>query len=324
MIRIGLLGASRISRGAVIEPAARIDEVEVSCVAARDPGRAAAFAKEHGIPHVEPDYEALVGSDAVDIVYNGLPPSGHAPWSIAALEAGKHVLCEKPFAMNADEAQAMVDAADRNDRFLVEAFHHRFHPAWVRALEIVRGGALGTVQRMNGRFNVAIAFDPGEIRYKPELGGGAMMDLGCYPVHWVRSVMRTEPAVISASATRHESGVDTSMRAELEFPGGVLATVECSMSEDLPEGLDVDLEVDGDAGKLIMTNPLVPHAGSEIIVERNGETVREEFAGESTYYHQLLHTAQVLRGEAEPLTGGADAVGNMRVLDAAYRLAGIR
>jgi predicted dehydrogenase len=324
MIRIGLLGASRISHGAIIEPAAKIDGVEVSCVAARDADRAADFAKEHGIPHVAHDYDALIAGDQVDLIYNGLPPSGHARWSIAALEAGKHVLCEKPFAMNSDEAQAMVDAAETTGNILIEAFHHRFHPAWIRALEIIRGGALGTVRRIYGRFNVAIGFDPAEIRYVPELGGGAMMDLGCYPVHWVRSVMGTEPEVVSASANRHESGVDTSMQAELEFPNGAMAKVECSMSEDLPEGLDVELEVEGDSGKLIMTNPLVPHAGSEIIVESNGDTVREEFAGESTYYHQLLHTAQVLRGEAVPLTGGADAVGNMRALDAAYRLAGIR
>jgi predicted dehydrogenase len=324
MTRIGLLGASRISRGAIIEPAAKIDGVVVSCVAARDADRAAGLAKEHGIPHVAHDYDALIASDQVDLIYNGLPPSGHARWSIAALEAGKHVLCEKPFAMNSDEAQAMVDAAGTTGNNLIEAFHHRYHPAWIRALELIQEGAIGAVQRMYGRFNVAIGFDPAEIRYVPELGGGAMMDLGCYPVHWVRSVMGKEPEVVSASAVLHTSGVDTSMQAELEFPGGVTANVECSMSEDLPEGLDVVLEVEGDAGKLIMTNPLVPHAGSEIVVESKGETVREAFAGESTYYHQLLHTAQVLGGEAEPLTGGADAIGNMRVLDAAYRMSGIR
>ena len=324
MIRIGLLGASRISRGAIIEPAAKIDGVEVSCVAARDPDRAAEFANEHGIPHVEQDYESLLASDKVDLVYNGLPPSGHASWSIAALEAGKHVLCEKPFAKNADEAQAMVDAADKTGNVLVEAFHHRYHPAWIRTVELAREGAIGDVRSLSGRFNYPIPFEPGEIRYIPELGGGALMDLGCYPVHWARSVVGAEPEVISAYATRHESGVDTSMEAKLRFPGGVVATVECSMSGDLPEELDVGLEVEGDAGKLIMTNPLVPHVGSEVIVESEGDMVREEFAGKSTYYHQLAHTAKVLRGEVEPLTGGADAVGNMRVLDEAYSLAGIR
>ena len=324
MIRIGLLGASRISRGAVIEPAAKIDGVEVSHVGARDPWRAAEFALDHGISNVESDYESLVASDEVDLVYNGLPPSGHASWSIAALEAGKAVLCEKPFAMNADEAQAMVDAAEKTGGILIEAFHHRYHPAWIRALELVNGGAIGEIRSLSGRFNYPIPFDPDEIRYKPELGGGALMDLGCYPVHWARTVMSKEPEVASASAVRHESGVDTSMRAELAFPGDVRAEIDCSMSGDLPEELDVELRVVGESGTLTMTNPLVPHVGSEIVLQSDGTETREKFAGESTYYHQLLHTAKVLRGEAEPLTGGADAVGNMKVLDAAYQLAGLR
>ena len=132
MIRIGLLGASRVSRYAVIEPAAHIDGIEVHTVAARDAARAAAFAEELAIPHVAADYEALIASDAVDLVYNGLPPSSHARWTIAALEAGKHVLCEKPFAMNATEAQAMVDAAGRTGKILVEAYHYRFHPLFAR------------------------------------------------------------------------------------------------------------------------------------------------------------------------------------------------
>ena len=324
MIRIGLLGASRISRGAVIEPATKIDGVEVSRVAARDPDRAAEFASEHGIASVEPDYESLIASDKVDLIYNGLPPAGHAPWSIAALEAGKHVLCEKPFAMNADEAQAMVDAAERTGNVLIEAFHHRFHPAVIRTLEIVHSGAIGAVISLQARFNHPIAFDPTEIRYVPRLGGGALMDLGCYPVHWVRSVMGAEPEVEWASAVRHKSGVDTSLEARLAFPGSVAATVACSMAEELPERLDVELEVVGDTGTLTMTNPLVPHVGSQIIIENDGDTVREEFAGESTYFHQLEHVAQVLKGKAKPITGGADAVGNMRVLDAAYGLAGFR
>jgi predicted dehydrogenase len=125
MIRIGLLGASRVSRYAIIDPATGIEGIQVSSVAARDPDRAAMFAEENGIPYVEVDYESLVTSHNVDIVYNGLPPSSHARWSIAALEAGKHVLCEKPFAMNAGEAQAMVGAADRSGKFLIEAYHYR-------------------------------------------------------------------------------------------------------------------------------------------------------------------------------------------------------
>ena len=324
MIRIGLLGASRVSRYAVIEPATTIEGVEVSAVAARDPARAAVFAKENGIPRVEHDYESLVTSNAVDLVYNGLPPSSHARWSIAALEAGKHVLCEKPFAMNAGEAKAMVEAAERSGNVLIEAYHYRFHPLFARVLEVLGSGRIGAVRELNARFNVRIAYSPGEIRYKPALGGGAMMDLGCYCVHWVRSVMATEPEVLSASAIRHDSGVDIEMEAVLEFPGGVMARVSSSMSEDLPEGLDAELVIRCESGTLTVVNPIAPHAGHELILEMADGRISEEVAGETTYVHQLRHVIDVLTGSAEPLTGGRDAIATMSVLDDIYRLAGMR
>ena len=169
MIRIGLLGASRVSRYAVIEPAAEVAGVEVSAVAARDAARAAVFAGENGIAKVEADYEALVSSDEVDLVYNGLPPSGHARWTIAALESGKHVLCEKPFAMNAGEARAMVDAAERTGNYLIEAYHYRFHPLFARVLGVLDSGVIGPVRGMGAHFNVRIVPEQGEIRYDPAL-----------------------------------------------------------------------------------------------------------------------------------------------------------
>ena len=324
MIRIGLLGASRVSRYAVIEPAATIEGIDVSAVAARDAARAASFAAENGIPGVATDYEALLASDAVDLVYNGLPPAGHAHWTIAALEAGKHVLCEKPFAMNAAEAQAMVDAANRTGKVLVEAYHYRFHPLFARVLEVLDSGAIGAIRGITAHFNVRILPEPGEIRYDPVLGGGAMMDLGCYCVHWARSVMRAEPEVLSAAAVLHESGVDVGMQAELQFPGGVRADVRSSMAKTLDEGLDARLEITGERGKLTVVNPVSPHMGHELVIEAPGARTREEVAGETTFAHQLRHVIRVLGGETEPLTGGRDAVATMRVLDGIYELAGLR
>jgi predicted dehydrogenase len=151
-----------------------------------------------------------------------------------------------------------------------------------------------------------------------------MMDLGCYCVHWVRSVMGTEPEVLSAAAIRHESGVDVEMVAVLEFPGGVTAEVRASMSEDLAEGLDAALEISGERGKLTVVNPIAPHMGHELVIEAAGGTSREEVAGETTFAYQLRHVIGVLQGTVEPLTGGRDAVATMRVLDAIYRAAGMR
>ena len=185
-------------------------------------------------------------------------------------------------------------------------------------------GAIGAVRGIRAHFNVRIPPEPGEIRYDPALGGGAMMDLGCYCVHWARSVMRVEPEVLSAAAVRHETGVDVAMQALLGFPGGVRAELRSSMAEGLDEGLDAGLEITGERGKVTVVNPIAPHMGHELIIEAAGGTSREKVAGDTTFVHQLRHVIGVLQGTVEPLTGGNDAVATMRVLDAIYRAAGMR
>jgi predicted dehydrogenase len=320
-VRIGLLGASKISRGAVIGPARELDGVEVTRVAARDPARARAFADEHGIGGIESDYAALVESDAVDLVYNGLPPNGHAEWSIRALVAGKHVLCEKPFAMNAAEVETMLEATEASDAFLVEAFHHRYHPLWHRIVELLAERVVGDIREVEAHFWTPIPWRAGELRYDPALGGGAMMDLGCYPVHWSRTVVGTEPKVASASATWHDSGVDLSMQARLEFPGGETAKVFCSMDEQALDGSESALVVSGSKGRMTVVNPLAPHGGHTLTIETAEGSHSEEVPGQSTYYHQLEWMLDVIAGRKAPLTGGDDGFANMRVLDAAYALA---
>ena len=321
VIRIGLLGASRIARGAILEPASSINGVEVTRVAASAVDKATAYADEHGIPGVEEDYAALVASDAVDLVYNALPPSGHMQWSVAALESGKHVLCEKPFAMNAGQAQQMVDVANASPGVLIEAFHHRFHPLHDRILEIVASRRLGAIQGLESHFDVAIPYRPGELRHTLEVGGGALMDLGCYPVHWVRTVMQSEPAVVRALAVQQREGVDTSMTATLDF-NGVPASIETSMAEGTE--FRANLVIEGARGRLTVVNPLSPHNGHELILDIDGSTESTTVDGNSTYWHQLAHVVDVLNGKAETITGGADAIANMRTIDAIYEAAGLR
>ena len=323
MIRIGLLGASRIARGAVLAPAREIEGVEVIRVAARSAERAGEYAAEHGIDAVSPDYEALVSASDVDLVYNGLPPSEHERWSIRALEAGKHVLCEKPFAMHAGQAENMAAAARSSGRVLMEAFHYRFHPLFARILEVIESGQLGAVRELEAHFNVPVPFTDTELRYRPELGGGAMMDLGCYPLHWARTVMGSEPTVLRASARQHESGVDVAMQADLEFAGDVRASISCAMNEDLPDGLDDELCVVCQRGTLVVDNPLAPHRGHSLTIETAGARDAEKVSGRSTYFHQLEHMLAVIRGEAEPILGPADAIANMRALESIYACAGM-
>lgn len=321
MIHIGLLGASRIAVGAIIQPAASFRRVRVQAIAARSPARAREYAETHGIPETHADYAALVASPDVDLVYNALPPSEHKPWTIAALRAGKHVLCEKPFALSPAEAEAMVEAARDTGNVLIEAFHYCFHPLFQRVLAIIDAGTIGAVRHIDAHFNTAIAYRPNELRYDRALGGGALMDLGCYPLHWVRTVLCQEPEVLAASGEWHDAGVDVAMSADLVFPRGATAKVQCSMSGDLPGGLDNTLRVTGSAGVLTVDNLIAPHRGHTLVVDSGQGVVSETLSTQPTYYYQLQHVIDVIESGATQRTGGSDAVNTMRLIHAIYRKA---
>ena len=311
-LRIGLLGAARIAPPAVIVPASKRDDVIVTVVAARDPARAAAFAAEHGVADVAADYDALIHRDDVDLVYVGLPVSAHAEWTIKALEAGKAVLCEKSFCSNADEARAMVAAAERAGRPLIEAYHYRLHRVMRRAVEIVASGELGTLRRVEALFDVPIKYDPNEIRWRADQGGGALGDLGCYPLHAVRSLIGAEPDVVSARI-RMEHGVDAETSAVLRFPGGVDGRISCSMLAPRPMAT---LFVEGDKGRLDIVNFIGPQMGCQFTVTVDGKTRGEPTDGPTTYEAQLDHVVEVMAGRAKPMLGGAGAIAQMAAIDA--------
>jgi predicted dehydrogenase len=311
-LRIGLLGAAKIAPPAVITPAAARSDVVISAVAARDPARAAAFAQTHAIPAVAEDYDALVRREDVDLVYNALPIAAHAEWSIRALQAGKPVLCEKAFAINQDQARAMVAAAVRADLPLIEAFHYRFHPVMLRAIEIVRSGELGPLAGAVGKFCVPIAYRPDEIRWRADQGGGALGDLGSYPAHALRTLIGEEPEVVRASIERMH-GVDATVTAELKFPGDIAAELACSMTAERPVA---EVIVRGERGRLHVMNFVAPHLGARFTV-RIGERLRDEATdGPTTYAAQLDHVVEVMNGRAGMVTGGRDAIANMALLDA--------
>jgi predicted dehydrogenase len=187
-LRIGTLGAARITPAALVKPARTVPEVEIVAVAARDHARAEKFARKHGITTIHDSYEALLADPSVQAVYNPLPNGLHGRWTIAALEAGKHVLCEKPFTANADEAEAVAAvAAEHPDLVVMEAFHYRFHPLVPALLDIIAGGELGTVRRIETRMCIPLPVRS-DIRYQLDLAGGALMDVGCYAIHQLRTL----------------------------------------------------------------------------------------------------------------------------------------
>jgi predicted dehydrogenase len=317
---LGILGAAGIAPAAVLQPARRRDDVVIAAVASRRGARG--YADRFGIERAYDSYEDLLADPGIDLVYNALPPSLHARWSIAALEAGRHVLCEKPFAMNAAEAERVVAAAERSGRRVVEAFHDHYHPlsAWVR--RFLAEEALGTLHRAEAVFRGATPFDPDSIRHDPALGGGALMDLGCYPIHWLRAGLRAEPEVRRAEAALNPLGADLAIEAHLEFPGGVVARVEASMADGV--SLASTLMVEGERGRLHVDNLVFPAAGHSIVTEIDGVSRRRTVAGEETYDHQLAAVVEALTS-GDPLpTEGDDPVGNMQVIDAIYAAAGVR
>ena len=322
MLRFGILGAARIAPLALIQPAKLLPDVSVAAVAASSVEKAQAFAKLHDIATVSESYAALVESPHLDAIYNALPPSLHEQWSIAALESGKHVLCEKPFAMNATQARRMVMAANASQRVLVEALHYRFHPFFQRVLDLITNDVIGGIRHIEAQFDVHIPYSPSEFRHDPVLGGGALMDLGCYPVHWVRTLMGSEPQVVQAQCVRSEAGVDVATRASLRWPGGATAEITTAMDESIAEQRYARVVVEGEKGRLVLENPIALSNGSKIIVESNGSSHSENIAGESTYYYQLQHFVAAAKGSEAPLTGGDDAINNMQLIDNIYAAAG--
>ena len=319
-VRIGVLGAARIAPAGIIKPARNNHDAEVRAVAARDRDRADRFAAKHGIPTVHDSYAALLADPEIDAVYNPLPNGLHAEWTIAALEAGKHVLCEKPFTANATEAEAVAATADRTGLVVMEAFHYRYHPMAARMREIVESGELGTTRRVE----TALCFPLpkfSDIRYQYDLGGGATMDVGSYTVHLARLLGREEPAVRSAKARLHSADVDRAMRAELEFPSGHTGRITCSMWSKWV--LQASVKVTGDDGALHVINPTTPQLWHRMRVKTGNTSRTEHFSRRPTYEYQLdAFCAAVLRGEPT-LTPPADSVANMRVLDAIYVAAGM-
>ncbi|MGZ3142333.1 Gfo/Idh/MocA family protein [Lentzea chajnantorensis] len=319
-VRIGVLGAARIAPTAVIRPARSSTAAEVVAVAARSTDRAQAFADRHGIARVHGSYEALLADPAVDAVYNPLPNGLHGRWTLAALEAGKHVLCEKPFTANAAEAATVAAAAEASGLVVMEAFHYRYHPLAQRAAEIVRSGALGPLRHVEASvcFPLPVFSD---IRYDYALAGGAMMDAGCYAVHMARLLGGEEPAVRSAHALLRAPAIDRAMRATLRFPSGHTGSVHASLWSATV--LKLSMRAVGEDGVLTVLNPLGPQLAHRLSLRLKDRRSVETFGRRSTYAHQLdAFTDAVLHGKPFPTTAD-DAVRNMAVIDAVYRAAGL-
>ena len=319
-IRIGALGAARITPKALIQPARQIVGIEVCAVAARNPERARQFARQHAIPTVHETYAALINDPTLDAIYNPLPNSLHHPWTMRALRAGKHVLCEKPLAANAAEAQEMEEAANETGLVLMEAFHNLYHPLTQQIKAVVAIVGLGKIQHVEAHFNMPIPkFN--DIRLDYGLAGGAAMDVGCYPIGLLRYLLGEEPTVVSAKAGRVTGQIDQQMQARLHFPSGTTGVMSCALF--LPWRINISLKIAGSKGYVRAINPWLPQYFNWLIVQTETQRISRWVRAKPTYTYQLEAFVKAVNGEKANLSNGAFGVQNMQVIDSIYQAAGL-
>jgi xylose dehydrogenase (NAD/NADP) len=276
----GILGPGRIAPR-LVRALAAASRGQLVAVASRDIERARAFATRHGIGRAYGSYDALLAAPDVDVVYVALPNHLHAPWTIRALEAGKHVLCEKPLAMTVDEVDAVAAAAWRAGRIATEAFMYLHHPQVIRAVELARSGALGRLELVNGTFSFFLDH-PGDPRIDLAMGGGSLWDVGCYPVSLSRRIAGEEADAVNAFARFDERGVDRTFLGQLRFPGGLLAQFDSGFAA--PDRQRVEI-VGGDA-TLVLATPFVPEPDgppASLTIHRGGAVTEVEVPSVDQY-----------------------------------------
>lgn len=323
-IRWGILGTANIAVKYVIPAIVGGRHGVVAAIASRDGARASRVAANLGIPRSFGSYQQLLDDPEIDAIYNPLPNHLHVEWTVKALEAGKHVLCEKPIALNAADAEAIVAARDRTGRLVIEAFMVRYHPQWQRVRALVREGRIGIVRSIQSAF-VFVVLDPNNVRNKPEIGGGALYDVGCYPIVTARYVYGAEPERAIALVDRDPAlGVDRVTSGLLAFPGGAQLVFSSSLQLASYQRV-VILGSEGRIEVLVPFTPLADH-GCRVVID-NGKrqdgssAVVEDFPAVNQYGLQCDTVAEVIRGETTQEFPIEDAIANMRVIDALYRSA---
>jgi predicted dehydrogenase len=321
-LRIGILGAARIAGEGIVEPAHRLGHRLVA-VAARDPRRAASFAEEHGVERAVGSYADLVADDEVEVVYNALVNVWHAPWTIAALRAGKHVLSEKPMTSNAAEAHEVHGAAEASDGTVVEGFHYLHHPVNQRLRDLVVSGVLGEIRTVDVLLQIPAPPD-NDPRWSYELAGGATMDLGCYVINALRHLgrwMGTEIELRAAEGIRrrHAPEVDEAMRIDVLYGNGATGVGRWDMAGD---DLDMAWTIEGTRAAAISPAFAIPHRDNRLHVRVGKRTTTEAAGDQTSYTYQLAALASTLREGAAFPVDLDDAVANAEFIDAAYALSG--
>lgn len=309
-IRWGLLSTARINR-AVIPPIRKSRRGELYAVASRDEAKARAYAQEWGIPRFFGSYEAMLADPDVDVIYNPLPNSLHAEWSIRAVRAGKHVLCEKPLALTTAEVDEMIAAAQETGKVIVEAFMYRHHPQTLKIKELVDSGAIGALRLVRGSFSFNLS-RPGDVRLDPTLGGGSIWDVGCYPISYARYLVGAEPIEVFGWQDTGKSGVDETFVGELRFPGEVFAQFDCSFR--MPHR--TALEVVGSEGVIRLARPFTPRRRETIQIQRGDQEERISIRAGDLYAGEIEDLHDVILNGKAPRISLLDSRGTVQIIQA--------
>ncbi|WP_314584931.1 Gfo/Idh/MocA family oxidoreductase [Paenibacillus terrigena] len=318
-LRFGVIGCAGIAVGSVIPGIKQSTTSIVTAIASRDLGKAQETAEKMEIPTAYGSYEELLADSSLDAVYIPLPNHLHMEWSIRAMEAGKHVLCEKPMALNAGEAARMLEVSRSTGKHLAEAFMYRNHPRYDRIKEIIASGEIGEVRGIHGTFTFNNHADKNNVRYRRDWGGGSIYDVGCYPISAARLILGSEPeaATVHALISPEHDHVDMMASGVIEFPNSVALTFDCSMWAAFRN----TLEILGTDGRIEVPSAYI--GDPNFYVHSNDGKREEKQEMFNQYSLQADHFARIVWGEESARFGPEDAVANMKVIDAciesAYR-----
>ncbi len=305
----GLLSTARINQ-ALITPLRASKRNKLLAVASRSQETADTYAKEKKITRAHGSYEALLADPEIDVIYNSLPNHLHAEWTIKAVEAGKHVLCEKPLALSVDEVDAIQAAARQHGRIVAEAFMYRHHPQTLKVQEIVQDGSLGTVKLIRGSFSFVLSRDEDIRLLDPAMGGGSIWDIGCYPISYARSVLRENPLDVFGQQVTGPTGIDETFVGQMRFANDVLMQFDSSFV--IP--LHAFMEIVGSEATLSIPNPFKPNENEKIYLTRDGKTETIKVKGQELYIGEVENMADAILLGKEPRISLDDSRANVKVI----------
>ena len=321
-LKIGILGAARIAPSAIVAPAHATGHRLVA-VASRDIKKAQKFADQHQVEGVYGNYQDLLDDPEINVIYNALHNGAHAPWNMLALQAGKHVLSEKPSAANAAEANEVAQVVAKTGKVFMEGFHYYYHPVFQRALALIKSGDIGEVTKVESALIIPMPED-NDLRLQFDLAGGSLMDVGCYALHSQRMISNLiaggEPTVLSTEVNAPIDDIDTKLNVELQYPNGVKGYAKGDFES--PE-FNAPLTVTGTKGSIHLPNFVVAGWDDRVIITVNGATRTEHLGTLSTYTYQLMAFADAVDLGKTFQTDAQDAFKQMQLIDAAYLNAGL-